>query len=248
MKGNIWFHHNIAYQTWLGPDFMRFEAVIAFRWPCDDTKVLAVEDEGCNKSISGNSWITEYFHCWSLIFASISPTRRAAAPTSRKPCVWKSWRPTKSLLVIKERNNAVSICKTTYIIIFNSIPVQQEWLGCSSATKKNRCRTHCALYWQNIQVNQSELKVNNEHRYTFLWQNLMLRIHAIANLECQRIYTWYHIHALHHQPFHLLMILNQAEYGFPLIQYVLCWEQLLDSTEELGTYSKTMKVKEETAL
>lgn len=71
---------------------MRLNAVIAFKWLLDDEKLVAiVVVEGHNRSVSRKLWVTEYIQEWSLILVSMSPTKRPAAPTSKKLCVWMSW-------------------------------------------------------------------------------------------------------------------------------------------------------------
>lgn len=81
------------YQTCWGPPFIRLEAAIALRWLSTEPKFVAsVTDKGLKSCpTSGKFWETGYFNDFSLIFASLLPIRRAAAPTSINPCVWRSW-------------------------------------------------------------------------------------------------------------------------------------------------------------
>lgn len=66
---------------------MRLDAVIAFKWLLADAKLVEVVTvEGSNsRSVSDMSVTFELFRSWSFSFDSTSPTKSAAAPTSRKP-------------------------------------------------------------------------------------------------------------------------------------------------------------------
>ena len=85
------------YQIWCKSGFVRFDAVIALKWRrAEEELVIVATGEGCNSwSTYGISAVPKAFQGWSFTLASVSPTKSAAAPTSRRLRVLKSWVLTK---------------------------------------------------------------------------------------------------------------------------------------------------------
>lgn len=75
------------------PVLERFNAVIALKCARAEAEfVTVVSNEGCNNwSRYEKSTAPEFLQSSPFILASMSPMRRAAAPTSRKLCLLMTW-------------------------------------------------------------------------------------------------------------------------------------------------------------